>query len=359
LLDMPAMTLTVLALLLFLNGRYAACAVAATALVMVKETAITTPLVFAGWLWFRENRRREALYFLAPAVALGLWLVELRHVTGFWLGNDEFGRFNVSESLGFNHIIYSIGRRIYAMFIADGHFLGAAALFAGWRLLKGKDWSIAALVAVAQTLVVTVFGGAVLDRYLLPVLPILYAAMAVAAAAYSRNVRRVSQLAMLALFVVGWFWNPPVPFPYENNLAVVDFVRLQREAAQYLEEHAPNQRIASLWPFTDAILTPELGYVKRPLHPVRIEGFDSASIAKLNPRDFDVLVVYLHDWSAEGRLLDLGPIRYLVRTLNGYRPQVTSQEIRQTLGFVPVVRWTGGGQFIEIYVPGETVRLRP
>ena len=89
LLDMPAMTLTVLALLLFFDERYAACAAAATALVLVKETAITTPMVFAAWLWFREKRQREALYFLAPALALGLWLVELHHVTGHWLGNDR------------------------------------------------------------------------------------------------------------------------------------------------------------------------------------------------------------------------------------------------------------------------------
>ncbi|MGH9594880.1 MAG: ArnT family glycosyltransferase [Bryobacteraceae bacterium] len=359
LLDMPAMTMTVLALLLFLDERYAICAVATTALVLVKETAITTPLVFAAWLWFREKRRSEALYFLAPAVALGLWLLELHRVTGFWFGNDEFGRFNVSESLGLNHIVYSIGRRLYAMFLADGRFIGAAALFAGWRLLRGKDWTIAVLVAVAQTLVVTVLGGAVLDRYLLPVFPILYAAMAVAALVYSRHVRLISQFAMLTLLVIGWFWNPPVPFPYENNLAVVDFVRLQQDAAHYLEEHAADKRIASVWPFTDAILRPEMGYVQRPLHSIRIEGFDSASIAKLNPNDFDVLVVYMHDWSAEGRLLDVGPIRYLVRTLNGYRPQASSDEIRAKLGFVPVARWTSGGQFIEIYVRAENVRPQP
>ena len=65
----------------------------------MKETAISTPMVFAAWLWFREKRKREALYFLAPAVALGLWLVELHHATGHWLGNDEFARFNVNQSL--------------------------------------------------------------------------------------------------------------------------------------------------------------------------------------------------------------------------------------------------------------------
>ncbi len=359
LLDMPAMTLTVLALLLFLDGRYAVCAAAATALVLVKETGITTPMVFAAWLWFHEKRRREALYFLAPAIALGLWLVALHHVTGFWLGNDEFTRFNVNQSVGVSHILYAFSRRLYAMFLADGHFLGAAALFAGWRLLKGKDWTIAILVAVAQTIVVTVFGGAVLDRYMLPVLPILYAAMAVAAMAYSVTVRRISQVAMLALFVVGWFWNPPYPFPYENNLAWVDFVHLQEDAAHYLEEHAADKRIASYWPFTDAVLTPELGYVQHPLHSVRMEGFDSASIAKLNPNDFDILVVYLHDWSAAGHMLDVAPIRFLVGRLNGYRHQATSEEIRAELGVVPLVRWTSGGQFIEIYVHAETSRPQP
>jgi hypothetical protein len=140
----------------------------------------------------------------------------------------------VSQSLGFSHIIYAIGRRIYALFLSDGHFLGAAALIAGWRLLRGKEWTIAGMVAVAQTAVVTLLGGAVLDRYMLPVLPILYAAFAVAASAWSRPVRMCVQGAMVTLFIVGWFWNPPVPFPYENNLAMVDFVRLQQAAAEYL-----------------------------------------------------------------------------------------------------------------------------
>jgi 4-amino-4-deoxy-L-arabinose transferase-like glycosyltransferase len=51
LLDMPAMTLTVLALLLFLDQRWGWCAAACTLLVLTKETAVTTPAAFAGWLW--------------------------------------------------------------------------------------------------------------------------------------------------------------------------------------------------------------------------------------------------------------------------------------------------------------------
>jgi 4-amino-4-deoxy-L-arabinose transferase-like glycosyltransferase len=352
LLDMPAMTLTVLSLLLFFDERYAACAVATTALVLVKETAISTPMVFAAWLLFREKRVREALYFLAPAAALGLWLVELHHVTGNWLGNDEFARFNVNQSLGFSHILYAIGRRIYMLFLSDGHFLGAAALIAGWRLLRGKEWTIAGLVAIAQTAVVTLLGGAVLDRYMLPVLPILYAAFAVAASAWSRRVRLCVQGAMVTLFIVGWFWNPPVPFPYENNLAMVDFVRLQQSAAEYLESHAADQRIAAAWPFSEAVVNPEFGYVRRPLNlTVRTGGVRLSNLAQLNPKDFDVLVLFSAEWSVKWRVLDIHPIRSLVHSFLDPNINATDDEIRSVLGFVPVLRWDRGGQWIEIYLP--------
>src|SRR5262249_34218969 len=76
-LDMPAMTLTTLALLLFLDSHFLWSAVVATLLVLVKETSITTPVVFAAWLWVREGRRRESCYFLAPGLALCAWLVIL------------------------------------------------------------------------------------------------------------------------------------------------------------------------------------------------------------------------------------------------------------------------------------------
>jgi len=352
LLDMPAMTLTVLSLLLFFDERYAACALATTALVLMKETAISTPMVFAAWLWFREKRRREALYFLAPVAALGLWLGELHRVTGHWLGNDEFARFNVNQSLNFNHVLYAIGRRIYALFLSDGHFLGTAALIVGWRFLRGKEWTIAGLVAIAQTAVVTLLGGAVLDRYMLPVLPILYAAFAIAASAWSRPVRLSVQGAMVTLFIVGWFWNPPVPFPYENNLAMVDFVRLEQSAAEYLEDHAADRRIATAWPFYDALIRPEFGYVHRPLNvPVRADGVRLSSVSQLNPKDFDVLVLYSAEWSVKGRVLDIRPIQWLVRAFLDPNVNATAEEIRANLGFVPVLRWTRGGQWIEIYLP--------
>jgi hypothetical protein len=207
-------------------------------------------------------------------------------------------------------------------------------------------------VALAQTAVVTLLGGAVLDRYMLPVLPILYAAFAVAASAWSRPVRWCVQAAMVTLFVVGWFWNPPVPFPYENNLAMVDFVRLEQQAAGYLEDHAAGQRIATAWPFSDALIKPEFGYVHRPLNlTVRTGGVRMVNLDRLNPKDFDVLVLYSAEWSVKGRLLDIALVRSVVRAFLDPNVTATPDAVRDTLGFVPVLRFDRGGQWIEIYIP--------
>ena len=73
----------------------------------------------------------------------------------------------------------------------------------------------------------------------------------------------------------------------------------------------------------------------------------------MNPKDFDVLVMYSAEWSVSGRLLDIPPIRSLVRPFVDPNINATTDEIRVTLGFVPALRWARGGQWIEIYLPFE------
>jgi 4-amino-4-deoxy-L-arabinose transferase-like glycosyltransferase len=353
-LDMPAMTLTVLALLLFLEDRWRLCAAVCTLLVLTKETAITTPLVFGAWLWFghesRDKRNREALYFLAPAVALAAWLTVLHRATGHWLGNAEFAQYNVADALKPLQILYSVTERALYLFFTEGRFIGVIALYVGWRLLRGRDWTIAALVAGAQILMVTLLGGAVLDRYLLPVLPILYAAFAAAASAYPAAWRWTSHTALIAALLLNWVWNPPYPFQYEDNLAMVDFVELQRSAAEFVELNAPTRRIASMWPFTGAIGNPEFGYVERPLRAVSLQSFQLPDLANLDPRSFDVLVVYSRQYPIEGSWLDLAPLDTLLRKLPGYHPQVTQGELNRS-GFLSLARWERHEQWIEVYAP--------
>src|SRR5579863_3953571 len=87
-LDMPAMCLSTLALLLFLQNRTRASAVVCTILVLVKETGVVAPALFGCWaLWegfFEQSRQRkvEALWFLLPIPGLAIWLMALHHATG-------------------------------------------------------------------------------------------------------------------------------------------------------------------------------------------------------------------------------------------------------------------------------------
>lgn len=350
-LDMPAMTLTALALLLFLDDRLIACAAVSTALVLAKETAISTPLVFAAWLWIFDRKRREALYFLAPAVAVGAWLLLLHQATGHWLGNAEFARYNVSESLTPVHILGTIQRRIYFLFVADGLWIGAITLFAGSRVLKGREWRIAFLVAGAQLLLVSILGGASLDRYNLPAMPILYAAIAAAGSVLPTSWRWITRAGIAGGLFIGLFWNPPYPFSFENNLAMTDFVGLEQDAASYLDATARGKRIASVWPFTDALRRPEFGYVTRPMKVEEAEDFKLTSLANLDRSRVDALVVFSRMWGLDGGPLDFDFFRDFLERHWGYYRQATPGEIRAGLGFVPVLRWTRHGQWIEIYLP--------
>ncbi len=348
LLDMPAMTFTALALLLFLDEHYVGCAIACTALVLVKETSITTPMVFGAWLLLREKKFKQALLFVAPALALGAWLILLHARTGHWLGNAEFARDNVGGALSVAHIALGFLGRFHFLFIADGRWIGALALLAGFRVLRGKAWTVAILVAVAQIVIVTVLGYAMLERYLLPAMPVVYTAMAAAMSALRPLRRWVACAAMIGLLVLGWFWNPPYPFSYEDNLAWTDFVALQKEAANYLEAYAPQARVASAWPFTGAMKHPYLGYVGRPLHAVEIPGLQIADIAGADRGSYDVLVSYEKFWTFEGKKYDNSVLRLIAKQYAAYHPQATPEEIR-ALGFVSVHRWDRGGQWIEIY----------
>lgn len=351
LLDMPAMVFTLLALLLFLDARYVSAAIACTLLVLVKETAITTPMVFGAWLWFRERRYKDALLFVAPALALMGWLLVLRNATGSIFGSAEFARYNLNESLAPLHILNGIRRRIYTLFVADGHWIGAISLWYGWKALRTRDWAIAGAVALAQTAAVTIVGGATLDRYLLPVLPILYAAFAVAASTFRPKVRLWSNLGLIGFLLVGWHLSHP--YQIENNLTVLDFVEMQREAAQYIESNFPGRRVASTWPFTAAIRDPDYGYVQQRIYTVRAPGLHAAELSVLPLEPTDLIVLYSRGNLPPEFLLRVAWIRDLMGRFMDLQPEATSLEMNR-LGYVSRARWARGDLWIEIFARPTT-----
>lgn len=351
-LDMPAMVFTLLALLFFVKEKYLPAALASIALVLIKETGIVAPFVFLAILAWRKQWTHARL-FLAPFVALAAWLAVLHHATGYWLGNPGFAHYNVGYSLQPVRMSLSIARHVYYLFIAEFRWVGTLVLFFTWRqcrAFRSDAWLVAILVAAANALLVSVLGGAELERYLLPSLPVFYIAVAVGITCLHR--RWLGILAGSALVlgqIANLFYNPPYPFPYENNYAMVDFVRLQQLAANVVEQNFADRTIATAWPYTAGLRDPDFGFVHHGLKTVETNDFHVSSITALPPSSFDVLIVYTRTWMPAHGVVSIPWVRHFLQTYYDWEPEISTAQCAQ-LGLRPAVSWTLGGQQITIYI---------
>ncbi len=351
-LDMPAMAATCLALLLFLQNRFRDSAITCLVLVLIKETGILVPMVFAGWL-FAEKRYREAAWFAMPFVALAGWLGVLKIETGHWLGSASFTDYNVFYPLHPARLAFAILRRLYYLFVGSGHIFGTLTLLVAWRtmpLLKSRPWQIAGSLVAAQVLLVSVLGGAVLERYLLPVLPIVYAAFAVSLRALLGTPRKLALGALMASLVAANFVNPPYPFPFENNLAFVSFAQLEAEAAN-AAYFVPGV-IATTFPMTDALRKPELGFVEKARQVMEMKDFRAASVAQLSAHRPDVMLVYNTEWDPFN-ILTSGPFLWLMQGTYGFEPQLSADRIADILSMRVARTWERRGLKMSLLVRGK------
>jgi hypothetical protein len=349
-LDIPAMLFFSLALLLFLEDRIVAAALASTALVLAKETGLVVPAMFAAWLWF-EGRRREALWFLLPLPPLLIWLMALDRSTGHLFGNAAFTQYNVWYPLHPVRLGLALIRRFYYLFLGSGHWIGTIAVLLALRntkLFRIRAWHIAGSLIAVHVVFVSVLGGAVLERYLLPVLPLLYIGFAAAMWQYTALWRTVNAGALAAALFAANLINPPYPFPMENNLAYTDFVRLHADAAQYLEAHFPQAKVSTMFPLSSALRRPEFGYVQHAFHIREIYDFRAANIAPLARENVEVVVLYSVAWDPWGLMQNQRWTAFLQRYYE-YEPPVDAVQMRVLLNAHSVARWTRHGQWIEIY----------
>jgi hypothetical protein len=347
-LDMVPMFFTALALLWFLNERFAWSTAACVALVLMKETSIVVPAVLGTWLLLLDRRVRPALYYLAPAVALIAWLVYLAGQTGYIFGNPDFARYNTTFQFHPVRLPLTLLRRVYYLFIGDFHWIGTVALIVAFRqtnIFRSRAWAVVASAFVAQVIAVTVLGGAALERYVLPVLPLFYIAVAAAWATFRPRWRRLSLAGMALGLAASLFINPIFPFPFENNLAVVDFVQLQRRAAEYVESHYAGATIVSAWPFPDTLRRPEFGYVTRPLQVKGLDNFNTSTVRGA-VNGTNVLVVYSRTWEPKVSVLRAAWVKDFLARYYFYEPQISATTIEQELGLRPVARWEQRGQWI-------------
>ncbi len=359
-LDLPAALLTVIVLVLYLDDAVTLAALASVALVLVKDTSVVVPAVLALDL-LRAGRRKDAALYALPMLALAIWFAALWHATGYLLGDPGYTHYNLTYALHPVRVTVSVLRRLYFFFVSDFRWIGAAALLFALRrtsVFRTRAWRIVFAVSAVQTLVVTLLGGAALERYLLPVLPVLYCAYAAAFSTIGFRWRATAAAALVAGLVAGWFLNPPFPFPYENNLALVDFVTLHRQAARYLEAHLARETIYTAWPLTAALRRPEFGYIEHPLAVRETSDLRAGTLLRLISARPAVLVVYSRTWEPKwGALRFAWVMRFLARYY-AYGPDITPEQVTAKMHLALAARWERHGQWVEIYARPDLLARR-
>lgn len=360
-LDAPAMVFTALALLLFLQNRMALCAAACVLLVLMKETGIIVPLVFCGWLAW-ERRWREAMWFWAPGAVLGIWLICLFRVTGYWMGSPGFEQYNFYFPLHPVRLLVAFSRRFYSLFFASFQWIGTISIVYAWRttrIFHQRAWKIAWSVACAHVVLVTLLGGAVLTRYLVPVLPILFAAAAIGLSQFPKGLQLTASAALMTGLMLSNFINPPYPFPYEDNLAFADFVRLQTSGAAFLNRWFADAKITTAWPLTRELSRPELGYVNRKMEVQTLRNLTPQTLTPLDWQNVDVFVGFSRTWDPPFSYTHFAPVRRFWQKFYGFSPNSTRDALRNRVPFPLLAHFESRGQWLDIYVNPRTPLSSP
>ena len=319
--DMAAATLGLWGLAFFLEDRRTAAVIAFSLSVLAKETAIIVPVVLALWelAWHIPRRdstlappRRPLTHsfalLLIPAAVLTAWFGFHYHRTGFVFGNPEYFRYNVSGTLHPVRIVLASIRRLWQVTGYMNLFVltiaGALAMMFPPQPEGANDkqprpkivpatQAIFLVVVLAYVFALSVIGGAVIARYMLPAVPLM---IILWVSTLRRRVRgwTLVVIAVCGAFVFGLFTNPPYHFAMEDNLAYRDYVLLHRGAADFISAHYSRSRVLTAWPATDELAKPYLGYLKSAVAVVPAENFSVLEMERA-ARDtslFDVVYVF-------------------------------------------------------------------
>lgn len=303
--------------------RRAACIALFALAALAKETAVLVPLTLFGWellcllaggraklaaLICVERRRSFvwSLALLAACVPLALWFAYHRAHTGYTFGNPEYFRYNVESTLNLARILDTAWRRllhvtthmnlwaltlagVVAMFLRPRRDAGGAERE---RIAVPVQLLFAALI-VAHVVALSVVGGAVLARYMLPVLPLVILIWV------STLWRRMPVWPLVVALVCGafayrTFVNPTYAFPWEENLNYRDFIVLHRDGARFLDSNYSGARVLTTWPATDELKNPYFGYTDRPLRVFAVENFYQEALEKAagQKSEYDVALIF-------------------------------------------------------------------
>lgn len=360
-LDMMVCALTIWGLAMYVERRPVATAVFLALAPLAKETAIITPMALMGWemvcpllgpwpgeeLCFQKRDWLRTLSMLLCVVPLSLWFAYHHHRTGFVFGNPEYLRYNLGATL-------TPLRVALAMLIRLWHLLGylnlfVLTIFTAYAMSQpallergGSDRQRIAIpvqlvfgvVIAAHVVTLSMLGGAVLARYMLPVLPLV---ILICGSTLRRRIRHWVWVigAVCAAFVIALFTPPPYRIAPEDTLLYRDYVVLHKQAETEIVRRYPQARVLTAWPASDEMTRPFLGYVRQPMDITRMENFSLEEMERAARAvgQFDVVFMFTTKWQPPHPLLQSLPFgEALQERFFDYHEDVTPERAAEMLG---------------------------
>jgi len=296
---------------------------------LCKETAVAIPLTLAALQVSaalrtsgssRMQQLREAALLTASVLPLMGWYAWHYAKTGFIFGNPEYLRYNAESTMTPIRILAAFGHRLLHLTAHMNLFvpmlLTLAALMLKPRLdREGHERPLIGraalgrifLLLLANAVLFSLLGGALLTRYLLPMYPLV---LLLAVSTFYRRVPYWHGLAAFSAvaFVAGLFINPPYGFAPEDNLEYARVVRMDEAGIAQLNARYKGATVLSAWPVTDELTRPELGYVKEPWQVDPIDDFTSEEIDKAaeEPWKYSTALVFSTKYDPAAPLVSLG-----------------------------------------------------
>lgn len=349
---------------------------------LAKETAILVPLGLLLWEVIQRVRSRQfaalssVIPLAVPVLPLAAWYVYHYLRTGFVFGNPEFFRYNVLQNLHPLRIFLALLLRLWqTVGYLNLYVVTVACLIAmryspqelkTRRARKGTSPDRAAdnakpridssiqfaflTVSLLYVAALSTVGGAVLARYMLPIVPLFI--LVCVSTIWRRLKAWNAVLAVVAAgFLAALIVNPPYGFSPEDNLAYSDYIRLHQTAENFIETRLPHARVLTAWPASDELSRPYLGYVARPMQVVRIEDFTAEqlfSAAEMRSQ-FDVALVFSTKYQLPHSLFDrwsrwqIWKARYF-----GYHVDMPPQAAAAVLGGNVIYADSRNGQWVGV-----------
>ncbi len=390
--DLAATGLTFWGLLAYIEDRRWLTALWFSLAVLAKETAVLTPLallcsaavpsvlragsaaVAGAFRRLRSGQARPRRWeasatLLIPCIPLALWYAYHRSRTGFIFGNPEFLRYNVQATIHPLRIFLAMPMRVWQTFgYMNLYLLTLSALLAMWlpplhdesgdseaqestrpRIAWFAQFTFLAVV-VTYVAAMSVIGGAVLARYMLPAVPLVIIVLVSTIWRRVRHWRAVVGIVVLG-FVAALFINPPYGFSLEDNLAYRDYILLHQRAGTFLEARYPMAHVLTAWPASGELSQPWLGYLSRPMRVEQMEDFTLENLmnaSQMRPR-CEVALVFSTKYEPPHPLLENWRAwERIKREFFGYHRDVSPEAAAQILGGRLVYSEIRKGQWVAV-----------